>query len=140
MLSLSKVNQACWQQDKNTLQTIRRAVFIEEQNVPEELEWDEEDLSAFHFLFYNSQGEALACARLLRQGQIGRIAVLKPYRHQGIGSKLLKHIIGFSEKNQISPLFLYAQNHAISFYQKHGFHVKGNEFIDAGIPHHKMKY
>ena len=140
MVNLSKVNQACWQQDKITLQAIRRTVFVEEQNVPEELEWDVEDLSAFHFLFYSFQGEAVACARLLHKGQIGRMAVLKQYRYQGIGSNLLEHIIKFSEQNKISPLFLYAQNHAISFYKKHGFHIKGNEFMDAGIAHHKMKY
>ena len=140
MLNSSQVRETCWNQDKKTLQSIRRAVFIEEQDIPEELEWDKEDLSAFHFLFYNAQKEAVACTRLLRQGQIRRMAVLRQYRHQGIGSKLLNAVIEFAEENNIPPLFLYAQNHAIPFYQKHGFRVSGKEFIDANIPHHKMKH
>lgn len=132
------VQQVSWQQEKTALQQIRRCVFIEEQQVPVELEWDDDDLNAAHFLLIHEDGKALACARLLASGQIGRMAVLAPYRAQGLGRQLLAFIIDWASQQGYPPLFLHAQNHAIPFYGTMGFVVEGDEFIDAGIAHHHM--
>lgn len=136
----TQVQQLGWQEGKTALQDIRRRVFIEEQQVPAELEWDDEDLGAAHFLLTQEDGQALACARLLASGQIGRMAVLAPYRAQGLGRQLLTFVIDWASQHGYPPLFLHAQNHAITFYETMGFVVEGDEFIDAGIPHHTMNF
>ena len=134
-----KVRPVDWQQQKQTLRFIRTQVFIEEQHVPVELEWDDADQDALHFLGYFDQQPA-ACARLLPTGQIGRMAVLKPFRDKGIGKALLISVINYADEKNIGPLFLHAQNQAIPFYKKQGFQVHGEEFMDAGIAHHEMLY
>ena len=134
-----KVRPVAWQQQKQTLRFIRTQVFIEEQHVPVELEWDDADQHALHFLGYFDQQPA-ACARLLPTGQIGRMAVLKPFRDKGIGKALLISVINYADEKNIGPLFLHAQNQAIPFYKKQGFQVHGEEFMDAGIAHHEMLY
>ena len=134
-----KVSPVIWQQQKQTLRSIRTHVFIEEQHVPFELEWDDADEDAFHFLGYFNQKPA-ACARLLPTGQIGRMAVLKPFRDKGIGKALLIAIINYAEEQNVGPLFLHAQNQAIPFYKKMEFQIHGEEFMDAGIAHHEMLY
>ncbi|MBV1882742.1 MAG: GNAT family N-acetyltransferase [Pseudomonadales bacterium] len=126
-----------WEEQRDQLQRIRTLVFVEEQNVPVELEWDEEDQHALHFLGINN-GKSIACARLLPSAQIGRMAVMAPFRNQGIGGAMLMYIIEIAKQQNIAPLFLHAQNHAIPFYEKLGFQVKGDEFMDAGIPYHEM--
>jgi len=135
------INISCkavvWKDEKEQLRSIRTKVFIEEQQVPVELEWDDADQDAHHFLVH-LDNEPVACGRLLPSGQIGRMAVLKPFRKKGVGSKLLLNIIKAAEQQNIGPLFLHAQNHAIPFYEKLGFQVQGDEFMDAGIPHHEM--
>ena len=134
-----KVSPVIWQQQKQTLRSIRTQVFIEEQHVPVELEWDDADQDAFHFLGYINQ-EPAACARLLPTGQIGRMAVLKPFRDKGIGKALLIAIINYAEEQNVGPLFLHAQNQAIPFYKKMEFQIHGEEFMDAGIAHHEILY
>ncbi|HEX4975132.1 MAG TPA: GNAT family N-acetyltransferase [Pseudomonadales bacterium] len=136
----TQVQQLSWQEGKTALQDIRHRVFIEEQQVPAELEWDDEDLGAAHFLLTQEDGQALACARLLASGQIGRMAALAPYRAQGLGRQLLTFVIDWASQHGYPPLFLHAQNHAITFYESMGFVVEGDEFIDAGIPHHTMNF
>lgn len=128
---------ADWAKDKTQLSRIRQLVFIEEQKVPEEMEWDELDKSSIHFLV-TIQNKPIACARLKNDGQIGRMAVLTEYRHQGYGSKLLKFILDIAEKKKIEPLYLHAQVGAIPFYEKMGFVSHGDVFYEANIPHREM--
>lgn len=123
--------------EDSDLKSIRRQVFINEQNVPEELEWDEHDSTASHFLLYLDH-RAVACARLKADGQIGRMALLKDYRHQGYGSTLLKHLLDTAAAAGFRELYLHAQTSAIAFYEKQGFRTHGEEFMDAGIPHREM--
>lgn len=134
------VQQLSWEQGKIHLQHIRHCVFIEEQQVPPELEWDDDDLDAAHFLLFQEDGKALACARLLASGQIGRMAVLAPYRGLRLGQRLLTFVIDWAEQHNYPALFLHAQNHAIGFYENMGFVVEGEEFFDTGIPHHSMRH
>ena len=128
-----------WEEQKEQLRLIRTRVFIEEQNVPLELEWDNADSSAQHFLVSLDE-KAIGCARLLPSGQIGRMAILEPFRNCGYGRELLITIIERAQLQNISPLFLHAQNQAIPFYEKLGLFVQGDEFMDAGIAHHEMFY
>lgn len=130
------VRVADWHTDKSSLRQIRRQVFIEEQKVPEELEWDEFDDSSIHFLA-SCEDQPVACARLKADGQIGRMAVLAEHRNRGFGRKLLKFILQTSEQ-KLSKVYLHAQLTAVPFYKKQGFIETGEIFYEANIPHREM--
>lgn len=127
-----------WDKDKESLSKIRRTVFIEEQQVPEELEWDNDDETCVHILVTNSNNIPIATARMKMNGHIGRMAVLKDYRNTGIGSDMLKELIDFAQTIKIKSVYLNAQKSAIAFYEIHGFRTTSDEFMDAGIPHKSM--
>jgi len=131
------VEQVKWHEMKNHLRHIRTLVFIEEQKVPEDMEWDEFDQTCVHVLT-KINNEYIATARLLGTGQIGRMAVLKPYRKTGIGSKMLVKLLSIAEAKNMKTVFLNAQIDAINFYKKFDFEEEGGVFDDAGIPHKKM--
>lgn len=126
-----------WQENKEDLTQIRRHVFIEEQNVPEELEWDEYDESSTHFLA-TDKDKVIAVARLKADGQIGRIAVLAEYRNQGIGSNLLRYILQVTASKNLGQVYLHAQTRAVPFYERQGFKAHGDVFFEANIPHRGM--
>ncbi|MEE9493946.1 MAG: GNAT family N-acetyltransferase [Gammaproteobacteria bacterium] len=129
---------ADWQTDNAILKQLRRIVFIEEQSVPEELEWDEQDATAIHFLA-KIENTAVATARLTSTGQIGRMAVLEKYRRQGIGSALLRKVLETAARKNIEHMFLHAQVQVVDFYKKSGFVERGELFMDAGILHREMQ-
>ncbi len=129
-----KIISTSWPKHVDELKEIRSHVFIEEQNVPEELEWDEYDESSTHFLAMDDD-RAVAVARLKPDGQIGRMAVLAEYRHQGIGSRLLAFVLKFAAGKNLGQVYLHAQTSAIPFYEKHGFITQGAIFYEANIPH-----
>jgi predicted GNAT family N-acyltransferase len=133
-----KTIETDWSKHQNELTAIRSKVFIEEQKVPVELEVDEHDPDAIHFLVMNEDKQFIGTARLLNDGHIGRLAVLKEYRNQGIGTKLLSDILYKAEQMNITRVFLNAQVDAEKFYKNHGFVSQGEVFMDAGIPHIKM--
>ncbi len=134
---------ADWHTDQEKLSTIRRQVFIEEQKVPEALEWDADDASATHFLVtYDVDAIAhdlIATARLKPDGQIGRMAVLAKYRNHGIGSQLLRFVLQTAANQNHKKIYLHAQTTAIHFYEKHGFEAQGEIFYEADIPHRNMR-
>jgi len=132
------VKTTSWKDNKKSLSEIRRKVFIEEQNVPEELEWDEYDQDCIHVLVTDENNKAIACGRLKTDGHIGRMAVLKAYRSAGIGTSILKELLAHAKSLNIEKVYLHAQTSAISFYEKQGFEVISEEFMDAGIPHKSM--
>ena len=134
-----QINQANWHDDNAALRLVRELVFIKEQSVPEELEWDDDDEAATHILAKDDSGNPVGTARLLSNGKIGRIAVLPDWRNMGVGSSLLHFILNICHQKELQP-FLEAQTHAIGFYQPFGFVVEGEEFMDAGIPHFRMLY
>ncbi len=123
--------------DRAALQQIRREVFIVEQQVPEVLEWDDDDASAIHLLALDRDNEEpVGTARILSSGQIGRMAVRKPWRARGIGKALLTAAIEQCRQ----PPFVHAQVQAIPFYTALGFTVTGETFIEAGIRHRLMQF
>lgn len=132
-----EISIADWANDANDLKAIRTAVFIEEQNVTVELEWDGLDPGCTHFIV-RSHSKAIATARLKPDGQIGRMAVLMPYRGLGIGAKLLSVVLMHATDAGFSRVYCHAQVHVIDFYKTLGFNVEGEEFMDAGIPHRAM--
>ena len=127
-----------WSSHQQQLQTVRAKVFVEEQGVPQDLEWDGQDEEASHFLAVNEAGQAIGCARLLPSGQIGRMAVMAEQRGRGIGNRLLDAAVEQAKQLQMTRVFLHAQRDAIDFYRKAGFLPSGGEFMEAGIPHLAM--
>ena len=121
------------------IKNIRSTVFIEEQHVPEELEWDEFDETSTHILAYYDNN-TVGTARLLENGHIGRMAVLKAYRNRNIGKNMLKYLINLAHEKSIKNIELSAQEHAVKFYKKYGFSIYGDVYMDAGIPHFDMKF
>ena len=145
------INAVCfrianWQQDKQALTKIRKKVFIEEQSVPVELEWDGYDETSLHYiatlnneLHNESLNQSIACARLKTDGQIGRMAVLLDYRNHGIGTKLLTLILQDAVDKNYTQLYLHAQVAALTFYENQGFIAQGEIFYEADIAHQKMR-
>lgn len=127
-----------WEHEAPVLRAIRTAVFIHEQQVPEDLEWDGFDAISLHVLAFNADGQPVGTARLLPDGHIGRMAVLKEWRGQGLGSAMLQKILEELTKRNQQKAMLNAQTYAVPFYEKFGFQVCGEEFMEAGIPHVKM--
>ncbi|MDR4478138.1 MAG: GNAT family N-acetyltransferase [Nitrospira sp.] len=133
-----RVELTDWTTTGPAIRAIRETVFIYEQRVPVELEWDGLDPSCAHVLARNDRGEAIGTARMQRNGTIGRMAVLKDWRGRGIGRALLQTLLDLALKQGLPRVTLSAQTHALGFYERAGFHVVGEPFIDAGIPHRKM--
>ena len=127
-----------WQDDAPALRAIRETVFIHEQQVPVELEWDGLDADCLHVLAADSTGNPIGTARLLPDGHIGRMAVLKAWRGRGVGSALLRLLLDEASKRGLGQVVLNAQTYAAGFYAKFGFQAVGEEFMDAGIPHVRM--
>lgn len=120
------------------LAAVRRAVFIDEQGVPEALEWDEHDAVSTHWLAVLADGTPVGCARLLPDGHIGRMAVLPAWRGLGIGRMLLDAALACALAHGLRVARLSAQTHAADFYRRAGFVVAGETYEEAGIPHVAM--
>jgi predicted GNAT family N-acyltransferase len=130
-----------WQDAEAELRAIRSRVFIQEQHVPEALEWDGEDAQALHVLAQDGAGQAIGTARLLlhdRLAHLGRMAVLPAWRGQGVGRALLDALLAAAQARGARTAFLNAQTTAVGFYARAGFALEGDEFLDAGIPHLRM--
>jgi len=132
-----RVRVADWQKDNAEIRRIREAVFIIEQSVPPELEWDADDDSAVHFLALEGDFP-IGTARLLSDGQVGRVSVLKDWRGLKVGDALMQAVIGEAEKRGLKQLMLSAQVQATAFYERLGFSIVSEEFLEAGIPHVDM--
>ena len=133
-----QIRRVAWEDESQALRYIRECVFIQEQCVPVELEWDELDPVCLHILAKDGDGQSVGTARLLPDGHIGRIAVLKEWRKQGVGSALLQWMIEEMKSSGKQQAMLNAQMDAVKFYKKFGFRVVGDTFLDAGIPHVQM--
>jgi predicted GNAT family N-acyltransferase len=128
-----------WAHEQARLSQLRRTVFIDEQGVPEALEWDADDAGSLHFLVVDRAGQAIACARLLPDGHIGRMAVLPAWRRRGVGRALLAAVVDAAQSRGHDTLRLSAQTHAAAFYARAGFRAVGDEYQEAGIPHVAME-
>jgi predicted GNAT family N-acyltransferase len=135
-----RIRVANWPEDREALRLVRESVFVKEQEVPPELEWDGLDESCLHLLAEDALGRPVGTGRLLPDGHIGRMAVLKPWRGRGVGTALLRALMEEGRKRGFEQLVLNAQVSAIPFYERAGFRAEGAVFDDAGIPHRRMLY
>ncbi|WP_336366772.1 GNAT family N-acetyltransferase [Marinobacter sp. C2H3] len=137
-----RIRRYSWQLAPAAVREIRQRVFIDEQRVPPELEWDNTDDIADHYLAVLPDNTPVAVARVFpaldETGHIGRMAVLPEHRGRGAGLAMLQHLIRETAPHY-GELRLSAQEHAIRFYQSCGFHVCSDVYDDAGIPHVDMR-
>lgn len=124
-----------WANSKTEAQAIRYEVFVVEQNIPVELEWDEMDALCLHAVAYDAQGKALGTGRLLPDSHIGRMAVKKSARGAGVGAAILRALMEQARLRGDHEVKLNAQVSAEAFYQREGFMREGEVFDEAGIPH-----
>lgn len=123
----------------SALREIRTQVFIHEQGVPEQLEWDADDQSAIHFLM-RAESEPLGTARLLEDGHIGRVAILPAWRGKGLGERLMREVMAHAQSRGLRTLLLSAQVQAKGLYQRLGFQVCSEPYMEAGIVHVAMRW
>ena len=127
-----------WAAARAEASCIRLTVFVKEQRVPPEIELDGNDAVCVHALAY-AQGRAVGTGRLLPDGHIGRMAVLKESRSLGIGGSILERLVQEARRRGMQQVVLSAQTHALGFYRRHGFTAAGEVFEEAGIPHQEMR-
>jgi predicted GNAT family N-acyltransferase len=137
-LNQVKIKQVIWQKAESDLRAIRTPVFIEEQFVTHEFEWDEIDANAVHLLA-TFDNQPIACLRIIHYQKIGRMAVIKQWRGKGLGASLLREAIDICKKQGSKSICLSAQTHAINFYLKAGFKQTSDEYTDVDIPHVDMQ-
>ncbi|MGY0400989.1 GNAT family N-acetyltransferase [Carnobacterium jeotgali] len=120
---------------------IRKKVFVEEQLVPPALEIDDLENQTIHVIGY-IENKAVATARLYKKDattfKVQRVAVSLDFRKKNLGNQLMLEIERYAQSKHFKTLVLDAQDHALVFYEKLGYHMKGEGFLDAGIPHHMM--
>lgn len=134
-----RVVEVGWSARRAELMAIRTDVFVDEQGVPPELECDGRDADAMHFLATDDVGNPVGVARLLADGQIGRIAVLPAFRRRGIGRRLLDLALDAARARGDGRVWLHAQIDAQDLYLQAGFRIVGERFMEAGIPHIAME-
>lgn len=127
-----------WEQARAEASRIRFAVFVVEQGVPLEIELDEHDAECVHALAFDGAA-AVGTGRLLPDGHLGRMAVLREFRGRGVGSAILAKLIEAAAQRGDREVLLSAQVHALDFYRAHGFSAEGEVYQDAGIAHQTMR-
>ncbi|NEX59710.1 GNAT family N-acetyltransferase [Noviherbaspirillum galbum] len=128
-----------WESIKEGAQAVRYDVFVVEQHVPLEMEWDEMDALSLHVVAYDDAGKAIGTGRLLPDGHIGRMAVRPEARNSGLGGRMLQALMDKARERGDQTVVLHAQTQAERFYQRHGFAREGEEFMEAGIAHVTMR-
>ena len=134
-----RVTLGDWEAQRTDAQAVRYEVFVLEQKVPLEMEWDEMDVRCLHAVALDDDGKAVGTGRLLPDGHIGRMAVRQPARGQGIGAMMLEALVDAARKRGDRQVMLNAQIQAEAFYQRYGFVREGSVFMEAGIPHIHMR-
>lgn len=125
--------------DFEELRYVRNLVFVEEQQIPPDLEFDELDRQCHHFIARDAKCRPIGTGRLSPEGKIGRMAVLQKWRRQRVGESLLHAIIGKARNLDLTLVTANAQLTALGFYEKVGFSKEGETFMEAGIPHQAVR-
>ena len=128
-----------WDKAQTIAGPIRFAIFVGEQNVPPGIELDDKDVECLHAVAFDDSGNAIGTGRLLPEGKIGRMAVVKEWRRRGIGALILKALMEEAGKRGHKEVFLSAQLQAAEFYREHGFEAEGKVYKDAGLLHQDMR-
>jgi len=116
---------------------VRTEVFVREQGIPAELEWDDDDARSLHCVAY-LDGRPIATGRLLPDGHIGRMAVLAAHRRTGVGGMILRRLVDAARARGERRVELSAQAYVVDFYARHGFVAQGAPYDEVGIPHQRM--
>jgi len=138
-MSAFRVRLADWERERDAMRVVRSEVFIREQAVPQDLEWDDKDPLCVHALVVDSDGTPIGTGRLAPDGKIGRMAVLPEWRGSGVGTAILEFLVVCARDRGLTECYMNAQSHALDFYRQHGFEAYDAEFMEAGIPHRHMK-
>ncbi|WP_318516966.1 GNAT family N-acetyltransferase [Photobacterium leiognathi] len=123
---------------RGLIRTVREQVFIQEQQIDPDIEFDNLDSAAVHVLVMDGD-QPLGTGRILADGHIGRIAIMKSARGQGLGAKVVQALVEYAQQQGYPRVDLGAQTHAVDFYRKLGFMPYGDEFMEANIPHQAME-
>ena len=134
---MAKIQLMNWDKARADAAPIRFEVFVAEQRVPAQIELDDMDAQCVHAVAYEN-GAPIATGRLLPDGHIGRMAVLKAWRGRGVGSAILAALMDAARRRGDASIELSAQVHAVPFYVAHGFQPVGPVYEEAGIPHQTM--
>ena len=133
-----RIVDAVWPRDESAIRRVRQEVFIDEQGIPESLEWDGRDAGCRHVLALTGMAEVVATGRLMADGRIGRMAVLRGWRGRGVGSALLARLQQQALGSGLQRVYVHAQVDVAGFYSRAGFQPVGQAFIAAGIAHVEM--
>jgi len=128
-----------WEQAQPVAGPLRFAIFVGEQNVPSGIELDDLDANCVHAIAYDAEGKAVGTGRLLPDGHIGRMAVVKEWRRMGIGAAILEALMKEARKRGHAEVVVSAQLQAAEFYRGFGFAAEGKVYKDAGILHQAMR-
>jgi predicted GNAT family N-acyltransferase len=134
-----RIKLGTWDELRADASPIRFAVFVGEQNVPPDLELDEMDPVSLHAVAYDDAGTPVGTGRLLPDGHLGRMAVLRQARGTGAGTLILQALVDEAQRRGVCEIVLHAQTHAVAFYERLGFAVTGQMFLEAGIEHVTMR-
>jgi predicted GNAT family N-acyltransferase len=134
-----RIELMSWEKAQPVAGPIRFAIFVGEQNVPPGIELDELDAKSVHAIAYAPDGKAVGTGRLLPDGRIGRMAVVKEWRRQGVGAAILEALVEEARRQGHVEVVLSAQLQAAEFYRNHGFVAEGKVYQEAGILHQKMR-
>lgn len=144
-----KLIVADWSTLKKAASYVRQQVFILEQGFPSDSDLDHRDADAQHIVAFDTQKNtgnnyhnghnALGTARLISTGQLGRLAVIKQYRGQGLGQMIVKTLINYARAQNYNQMFLHAQITTIDFYKRLGFNAEGKSFFELNVEHILMR-
>jgi predicted GNAT family N-acyltransferase len=134
-----RIVDADWPRDQSGIRAVRHAVFVEEQGIPESLEWDGRDADCRHVLALAGDAEVIATGRLMGDGRIGRMAVLRTWRGCGVGRALLERLLLQALQGGLRRVYVHAQLEVAGFYSRAGFRLAGQPFVTADIVHVEME-
>lgn len=134
-----RIELMTWDKAQPIAAPIRFAIFVGEQNVPPGIELDDMDAKSVHAIAYAPDGKAVGTGRLLPDGRIGRMAVLREWRRLGVGAAILEALLEEARRRGHTEVVLSAQLQAAEFYRNHGFVAEGKVYQEAGILHQKMR-
>ena len=130
-----QIRIADWESDGEAIHSVRNTVFSAEQGISEALDFDGRDHECIHVLASLADGEAIGTARMLPDGHVGRFAVHKPWRGQGVGTRLVESLTEAARERRFTEIYLHSQIQAAEFYTRLGFETRGELFMEAGIEH-----
>lgn len=141
MNAATSLRTADYDADYDSIRSIRFAVFVDEQQVPPEIEMDERDPHCIHLLATTTDGTAVGTARidLGQSGKVGRLAVLRANRGHGIGGALMQALHEIAQQHELDAVWCHAQLRAVPFYERLGYVAAGDIFDEAGIDHVAMR-